>query len=244
MTYQALVHAAPVPPEGGWQVPDPAAPFLAQTAGPVGQRWLSQRAKRSQILAATRMCMAENGFNGVQLRPIARQCGLSVQTIYNIVGGRSQVLRDSSEDWVVILAADAREEHAEDPDTPLIFRIVEKFWASPLCWPNYVAHAVETSAAGPEPLNEVYVGSSTRILHEELAALRERGQLCASVDPRSLARQLTLLTHALICAWIFGGRDVQQYRRDLLNGPALMLRGALCGEEGARIETLFDETRH
>ncbi|MET0985348.1 MAG: TetR/AcrR family transcriptional regulator [Steroidobacteraceae bacterium] len=222
-------------------VPDPAAPFMDHLAVRArGQRWLTQRIKRSRILAATRMCMAQTGADGVQLRPIAAHCGLSVQSIYNIVGGRAQVLYDSSEDWVEFLAADARKEHAGALDSCLLFGIVEKFWATPLRWPDYVTQAAATSATPVQPLNEAFVLAATKVLYEEIVQLRHRGLLRASVDPRSLAHQLTLVVHALICSWTVDRYDVKQYRNELINGPALMMLGAVCGDERTRLENCID----
>jgi AcrR family transcriptional regulator len=222
-------------------VPNPSKPFLDWVATPArGQRWITQRLKRSRILAATRMWMAKAGVEGVQLRPIAAHCGLSVQSIYNIVGGRAQVLRDSSQDWVDMLAADARREHAGNLDSCLLFGIVEKFWATPLCWTDYVTQAAATSVSRHDALNEAFVSAATRVLYEEIVHQRNRGLLRQSVDPRSLAHQLTLVVHALICSWTVDRYDVKQYRNELINGPALMMLGAVCGDERARLEHCID----
>ena len=48
--------------------------------------------RRARILTQARMLLSMEGFEGLSLRKLAARAGLTVPTIYNLVGGKEQVL--------------------------------------------------------------------------------------------------------------------------------------------------------
>jgi hypothetical protein len=55
----------------------------------------NQTARRARILAATRRLLGERGCEEVTVREIARTAGFALQTVYNLVGPRDQVITEA-----------------------------------------------------------------------------------------------------------------------------------------------------
>ncbi len=69
---------------------DPRSP---PAAGPVGRREANVAARRQRILESARALLQEAGPEGLSMRKLARQAGLSVTTLYNLLGSRQQILQ-------------------------------------------------------------------------------------------------------------------------------------------------------
>jgi AcrR family transcriptional regulator len=52
-----------------------------------------RRATRQRVLDATRVLLLSRGYSGATIEAIARRAGVSVQTVYNTVGGKAAVLK-------------------------------------------------------------------------------------------------------------------------------------------------------
>ena len=49
--------------------------------------------RRQRILAAARTTLARDGFDALTVRSLAEQAGITVPTIYNLVGSKDDLLR-------------------------------------------------------------------------------------------------------------------------------------------------------
>jgi len=217
-------------------IPDPLQPQLARSGdGAEGWRWHDQRRRRACILAAARKAMTRGSFEDVQLRAIARHSGVSVQTVYNLVGNRAELMEASAADWVSAIAAEARSQ-AMHHDLNTCFTLLAMFWSSALTRRTYVESAVRTSVMEAAPLARPFQQAGKAEFLSDLRRLEALGMVRDGVDVASLARQLTLSAYATICAWVMEGYDLAGYRADLVHGPGMMLAGALQGEELRRLE--------
>lgn len=219
----------------GRHVPNPCKPFAALTPQGAGRRWATQRQRRARILASARLLMTRQAFDAVHLQAIAAHCGVSVQTIYNIVGNRTELMTASASDWVVSIASVARED-AQARDRNACFTLLAMFWASATRHSDYVESAVRMSATDDAPLKRAFIQAGVVEFQADLERLRALGALRAHIDINSLARQLTIAAHATICQWKIEQYDAAIFQRELINGPALMLASALQGEELLRLE--------
>ena len=78
---------------------------------PMGRREANVAARRQRILESARALLQEAGPEGLSMRKLARQAGLSVTTLYNLLGSREQILQALIKDSVQRLeepAPDAR----------------------------------------------------------------------------------------------------------------------------------------
>lgn len=226
-------------------VPDPLASlaryFAAQDRG-LGRRWTMQRQRRSTILATTRRLMTERDFAQVHVQDVASTCGMSVQTIYNLVGSRAEMIGASAEEWVFAISEAAKQEAAER-DVNEIFALLVLLWSSAIVHADYVRSASRSTIADVGMLRQRFHRAGIEVFRTKLAQLRAENHLRATVDVPSLARQLALTANVAISTWAVDGHPVAGFKNDLLNGPGLMLMGALQGEELRRLEQTFGRMR-
>lgn len=223
----------PVWPVG--TVPDPLSPTPVQLDPAQGWRWYDQRRRRSHILAAARLVMTQEEFDAVQLRSIARESGVSVQTIYNLVGNRMELMGASAADWVSSIAQVARVEAAQhDLNAP--FTLLTMFWSSALTQAAYVESAVRTTFMEATPLARPFQRTGIEEFLSDLRLIQAQGLLRDGVDINSVARQLMLSAYFTIAHWVTERYPVESYRADLVNGPGMILAGVMKGEELRRLE--------
>jgi len=216
-------------------VPNPCRPVPVGDNAGNGRRWLTQRKRRARILAAARLLMTQQSFEEVHLQAIAAHCGISIQTIYNLVGNRAELMAASAAEWVSSIAATAREDAAKrDRNAP--FTLLSMFWSAAMTHTAYVESAVRTSATDSTPLKRPFLLAGFVEFEADLTRLRRENVLRDSIDISSLARQLTISAHSSICHWKMEQYPLAHFRRDLINGPGLMLAAALRGDEMRRLE--------
>lgn len=235
--------------------PDPCqALWLHQNvdAQRVGIRWIKQRRLRSRVFAHARSELAEKGLEGIQLRTIARDCEISVQTIYNLVGDRSEVITQSADEWVSALGKAALQRVVAGEISEVI-AILGTFWCAPLRSRNFVSNATQSSMLPNSEINRAFRDNAVRLVTESLRTLRTNDQLRASVHIPSLARQLVSTTQMGIYEWTIAPGDIRSYWNEFEHGPALMLLASAIGQETTRIEAslqlirdacVTDQTRH
>jgi AcrR family transcriptional regulator len=179
--------------------------------------------------------LAEAGFASVYLRAIAARSELSVQSIYNIVGGREELLEAASAEWVIAIAGDAAE-RAVRLDYSRAFSIIQAYWRAPLVHRDYVQRTTQVSHSQQDPLTWPQLNAGAAVLDAELRRLKTQGALRGLVSPPSLAQQLIVLTHATIAGFVARPYALARFREELLSGPGCMLLGALQGTERDKLE--------
>ena len=223
--------------------PDPSASLFRESiAGgdhTKGRAWIGQHSRRSDIFAAARTLLRDAGYDGVQMQAIAAQCNISAQTIYNLVGAKAAVMEQAAADWVAGICA-AANRYAPLVGVNPVFLILEMFWDSALLHTDWVRIASKLSAAPGDPLTRAFYKAATSALTSEIRSLKARGAMRSDADVDSLARQLTATAHITIGNWCAEPTDVAAYHRDLISGPAAMLRAWLQGPELTKLENYIN----
>ncbi len=106
---------------------------------------------------------------------------------------------------------------------------------------SYVGSAVRINAAEYAVLRRRFNQTGAAAFRDTLIPLRDRGALRDTVDLDSLARQLASVANTTIYGWLTDPDPAADFCRDLVNGPGLMLAGALHGEEQNRVERRLAE---
>jgi len=225
-------------------VPDPCTPLshvLSTSQLRAGPGWVAQRQRRSNILAAARLLMARSSLEEVHLQEVASHCGISVPTIYNIIGRRAEMMDASAREWVAAIAAVARRD-AEALGTNAIYTMLAMCWSSALTESSYVDSAVRSNLSTSAPLRQAFLAAGTREHLHDFIALQRAGAVREGVDIAALSRQLAMSAYATICNFAVDRYDVEHFRRELAFGPGLMLMGALVGDQRVCLERqIFDE---
>ena len=74
--------------------------------------------RRERILAAAREIIGERGYEALTMRDLARASRVTVPTIYNLVGGKEQVLFAAVEEQTERFVASIEPGHPSDGATP------------------------------------------------------------------------------------------------------------------------------
>lgn len=225
-----------VAPDARIEAPDPWQPArlyrMRNGHKSHGKRWLAQSERQSVILAASRRQISEQGYEGVSLKHVASMCNISKQTVYNIVGSRDEMIRKASSEWVSWLAIWAL---SGSPPARLL-TVLASFWFSVTAYREYTAQSVQASCAPSSPLNASFRETGTQVVLPLLVELAKRDQIRPSLDIARYSWHLTEAVHAGTCRWTLASYSDEEFRRDFVYGPGMMLLGALQGQEASLVE--------
>ena len=91
-----------------------------KAGGPTNRREANVAARRLRILESARALLQEAGPEGLSMRKLARQAGLSVTTLYNLLGSREEILQALIQDSVGRLEAPATDTGVGASRDPLL----------------------------------------------------------------------------------------------------------------------------
>lgn len=219
-------------------VPDPCLPSFEEPQGIAGRRisrrTLNQRRTRSQILGSTRQLVAEAGLANVHMQDVAERAGLSIQTLYNVVGTRAEMLNSATTEWMILLARNAVRA-ASTNDVNATFAMIESFWAGAVDQRRYTCNLVDDKGTHAL-LENGFIRGATTVVAQQLFSLQASGRLVAWVDVQLLARHIAVSSHSCTRQWLAAPYDESRFRDTLVNSCGLLLRGAVCGPEVERVE--------
>lgn len=222
------------------RIPDPLAPFPGDPANGVEtrRRWANQRRRRSEILRSARQLVAEGGLDNVHMQAVADRSGVSIQTVYNVVGNRQEMLGTAASEWIVALARQA-EAIGSESSVNETFSTIEMFWAGAILQRDYTVNLIREQAQCGL-LERPFLLTTHRVLADQLRRLELGGQLVRWADISLMARQLATSSHACVREWLAAPYDEGRFRNTLVVGCGLLLRGAVRGAEVERVERALD----
>lgn len=198
-------------------------------SGTMGRREANVAARRQRILESARTLLKESGPEGLSMRKLARDAGLSVTTLYNLLGSREEILQ------ALIRDSDQRLE-AATPDaggsrSPL--RRAQTAMESVLQYmidngdllrPLIVAHFGTGYVArlGQADQGE-HFRSAKEVIRSAVAEARARGQLRTTVGEDFLETQLHTGWGLALDQWAFGHIDDEVFRLKSLSGFCVVL---------------------
>jgi AcrR family transcriptional regulator len=192
--------------------------------------------RRERILEAARAVIGERGYDALTMRDLARTSRVTVPTIYNLVGGKEDVLFAAVEEQTARFVAGIRAAGAKGPGSGVL-AVVDACARELLRLPGYYRSLLQlffTSASASPARDAVSLA-----LYEQLAAgvaeLRESGELAAWVDERALCERL--LSHLIFTSmqWASGALGRETLRAVALYDACLVLMGVT---EGATRDAL------
>lgn len=184
---------------------------------------IEQRRRRARILSTARHLFAQRGRDGFALKEVAEICDVSVQTIYNLVGGRSQVMAGAVNEFI-----EASFVFASDLGHPVAFlELAKVYWMTAATHPGYMRNTSLYFFSSHLEYRQAIQSFVTRNFAQSLGALKRRGYFGAAVDTQALARRFSCMTGAVVYDWAVGTRTLDELRCDLVEGHAALLRSAL-----------------
>ena len=202
-----------------------------------------QREERKQrILDAARRLIAERGYEGVTMRELADESLVSVPTLYNLFGGKNELLIAAVEAYFMDLLARA-EERTEVRGLSKLFAVCQ---ALSVQMPRHAEYARSLMAffggtVESTQLREFVARELTNQLVDALEEMRERRQLVAWVDTVALGERLASLMIMTSFEWANQHISDEALPSAVLFGTAALVYGFARGKSMAELEQVIQE---
>jgi len=204
-----------------------------------------QREERKQrILEVARLLIADQGYEGVTMRDLAEKSLVSVPTLYNLFGGKNDLLFEAVESYFVDLLENAGLTDAEE-GLPRILSLAEALGRET---PRYAAYARSmmgffgnVSDAGG--VHEFVASQLTNELATALEQMQRKRQLAAWANPRALSERLASQISITTFEWARGQLSDEALRGAMLYGTCVTLLGLARGKARSELERLVRENQ-
>jgi len=154
--------------------------------------------RRDQILDAARELISERGYENLTMRMLAQSAGVTVPTIYNLIGNKEAVLGATIHDGTVRFW-----QNAELSDDPLT--IIETIVSELLHRPEYYQPVLRVLLNGGASTEMAELdGLFLKHLQDTLASMSERGALESWVDAEILGERMLSNLYGAISEWVSG----------------------------------------
>jgi len=181
--------------------------------------------RRDRILDTARDIIAESGFEALGIRELARRAGVTVPTIYNLIGNKSALVAQLFND--TISPFEDLQFIGEDDDP---VGAPERFFENLIAWmrgrENYHRaeflareHLRKAGDAVAVEMHERVIG----IAIEACEQLRNAGVLLGAVGTRQLGELVEHQVRLAFHDWAHGAVNLEQFRRRLIVGTYLCL---------------------
>ncbi len=202
-----------------------------------------QREERKQrILDVARLLIADHGYEGVTMRELAEKSLVSVPTLYNLFGGKNELLFAAVESYFKRLLGGGERAGTEEGLSKLL-ALIETVSR------ETVRHASDMRAlmgffGGPGAsagLLELVERELTSQLVEALEQMQRQRQLAAWVDPQALSERLRGQLTIVTFEWSQRYLSDAGLRGASLYGAGALLLGLARGKAAGQIERLVRE---
>jgi len=199
-----------------------------------------QREERKQrILEMARALIAERGYEGVTMRDLAEASLVSVPTLYNLFGGKNELLLEAVLSYFATLVAGvARPDTGEGLDR--LLALVRTIGRETPKHANY-ARSLMSFFGGASDRGNLHAFVSNAMSQEFVAALeqmQQKRQLVAWADPQALGQRLSSQITITTFEWTYGRLSDDGFLAAMLYGTGVMLLGLTRGKAAVEVERL------
>jgi len=195
-----------------------------RNTGPKGKRRRLFEERRAKILAIARLMLAEEGYPSVAIRKLAKRCGLTPPTIYNLIGSREEVLETA-----VIELLDAKISYANELSRSQningLVAYGETLWRFLVYDPQYSRQlilACFNSNTHQRILNIINTRCQ-KASFQWLGTLHQSGHIHNKSDLAKISNLILRHTAMAVLTWAEDQQDVKMLRADILAGINLTL---------------------
>ena len=196
-----------------------------------------QLARRQSILEATRELLGKHGYEGTTVRDVAQLAGVAKGTLYNIYGGKDELIYSA----VVDVRDDLRErmlDLAPRPGLDSILKADRAVLEEIIRTPTY-AEAISRALFGApsaKMLIPSLVGIPIELTRRQLEAAKRLGEIKSDVDSKMMARQLVMQRWGIIMALSLDQISTDQLTRDLTHAMVRILQSVALPDTLAMLE--------
>lgn len=186
--------------------------------------------RRERILEAARRGIGERGYEALTMRDLAQASRVTVPTVYNLVGGKEDVLFAAVEEQTARFVSSIDDVEARAPAAHLL-AVVDATSRELLRLPGYYRSLLQLLFASDSasPVRDEVGRALAGQLGLALGELRTSGELCAWVDVQALLEQITVQLTQTSLRWATGELTRDQLRAASLHGVCLLLLGVTRG---------------
>ena len=196
-----------------------------------------QLARRASILEATRELLGKHGYEGTTIRDVAEQAGVAKGTLYNIYGGKDELIFSA----VIDVRDDIGHRTLElDPSPGLdtILKVNQAVIEEIVRTPTYteaISHAL-FGAPAAKMLVRSLVATPIEVTRKDLDVAKDLGQVEPEVDSRALARQLEMQRWGLILAVSVGQISIDDLKSEVAHAMVRILRSVVLPDGQAMLD--------
>ncbi len=199
-------------------------------------RTLRQRAYREVVLDAAEAMFAEHGFEGARMQSISALAGLSVGTVYEVVGSKDALFREvlTRRLPAILTAASSAGADAATAVERLVLGM-HAYVDFMLAHPNWMRIHLNAHPWGIGPTRgapERAAWEEGHALHSAVLALAMDEGTVKRSDPTLLARSLAAIQQVHLANWVIGG--MQAPASDVRNGVVDFFRESFLSDAGRR----------
>ena len=195
--------------------------------------------RRQRILEVARLLIADRGYEGVTMRELAEKSLVSVPTLYNLFGGKNELLFAAVESYFDRLLGGEGRAGTEEGLSKLL-SLIETVSRETVRHAAYM-RALMGFFGGPGAsagLLELVARELTNQLVEALEQMQRQRQLAAWVDPQALSERLTGQLTIVTFEWSQRLLSDAGLRGAMLYGTGALLLGLARGKAAGEIERL------
>ena len=193
------------------ELADPYADFSTLFAPPahaVHKVGLRHHRTASAIRASTRRLIGEEGVDAVSLRRVAAICGLSPQTVYNLVGPRDEVIKSAIDEYHTATFSAA---HSLTTYPHYLLALTDIVWAQAVHSASFIK-SVNACYFGSSFVREITWIQSIRLIRSEIGQTNVGG---GAGTPESDQIAQAIFGALAVCAfnWHSIHKNAAQFRR-------------------------------
>lgn len=197
-----------------------------------GLRTRNMQARRIRILAEARRLLVAGGIDALNLRDLAQAAGVTVPTIYNLIGSKEDLLAALFTNILDEVASRIADAHAQTPlevaealviQSASIFAEDENYYRSAFLAIDYL-HRLTPGQASVVRL----YAQGDQLLIAGIAACRDAGLLCGDVAPHRLATLVSRSFNENLRDWAAGLIPLAAFREGALADMYIALASDAC----------------
>jgi AcrR family transcriptional regulator len=201
-----------------------------------------QIARRTAILEATRELISKRGYEGTTVRDVAQLAGVAKSTLYNIYGGKDDLIFAA----VVDVRDDIRDrtlELAPEPGLDSILKAEQAVVEQIVSRPTYV-EAISRALFGASPATMLVpslIDTPIQLTRRELESAKDAGEIQSDVDCEVLARLLVMQRWGLIMAWSLKQISLEQTTHEMSHAIVRLLDSIALPQGRRMLEKYFHD---
>lgn len=170
------------------------------------------------------------------MRMIASDCDTTTQTVFNLVGNKSDLLTAAIADYATSLGVTALNWNSYPANS---LGLTDAIWESARCNPEYVREATFGFATLSQYSSRCVRAGGTSVVAASLSDIRERFRSGRHFE--AVVGSITSLISSAVFDWAQGRINIAALRSQMLERVALVLVGAVDVEKGMEIDAWIGE---